>query len=131
MSKLTRDQILQADDKVTEEVSVPEWNGEVTVRNLTGKERDEYEAGIAIQTRNGVKVNLAQARAKLLVKTIIDDKGERVFTEKDINALGDKSAQALQRVFEVASRLSGLSKEDVEELLGNSEEDQSDGSISS
>ena len=130
MQALSREQILQADDRVTEEVEVPEWGGTVTVKNLTGKERDDYEASIVLQTRAGVKVNMAQARAKLLVKTVVDGEGELLFTEKDIAALGDKSGSALQRVFEVASRLSGLSAEDVEELLGNSEADQSDGSIS-
>lgn len=129
MAKLTKEQILQASDKVTEEVPVPEWGGEVLVRNLTGKERDEYEASITLQTRQGVKVNLAQARSKLLVKTIVGEDGERLFDDKDIQLLGDKSAQALQRVFDVATRLSGLSKEDVEELLGNSEDGQSEDSI--
>lgn len=129
MAKLTKEQILQASDKVTEEVEVPEWGGEVLVRNLTGKERDEYEASITLQTRQGVKVNLAQARSKLLVKTIVGEDGERLFDDKDIQLLGDKSAQALQRVFDVATRLSGLSKEDVEELLGNSEDGQSEDSI--
>jgi hypothetical protein len=33
--------------------------------------------------------------------------------------LGEKSAAALQRVFEVGQRLSGLSDGDVEELAGN------------
>jgi hypothetical protein len=43
-----------------------------------------------------------------------------VFTDADIVALGAKNAAALNRLFEVAQRLSGLRGEDFEELLGNS-----------
>ncbi|MFE3382838.1 hypothetical protein [Streptomyces anulatus] len=39
----------------------------------------------------------------------------------EIKRLSDKNAEALQRVVDVANRLSGLSQEDVEELTGNSD----------
>ena len=48
----------------------------------------------------------------------------------DISVLGQKSAAALQRVFNVAQRLSGFSDEDLEELAKNSSDAQSDGSTS-
>ena len=44
---------------------------------------------------------------------------ERVRTQ--IDALGAKSAAPLDRCFEVAQRLSGISEADVEELTKNSE----------
>ena len=46
MTILTRDQILQANDLVTETVEVPEWGGSVFVKSLTGVERDQFEAAI-------------------------------------------------------------------------------------
>jgi hypothetical protein len=47
-----------------------------------------------------------------------------------VEALGKKSAAALNRVFEVAQRLSGITDDDVEELAKNSVGGPSDGSIS-
>jgi hypothetical protein len=49
----------------------------------------------------------------------VDDDGNRVFGDNDIEVLGGKSAAALNRLFAVASRLSGLSGSDVEELTEN------------
>ena len=46
MKALTRDEILGADDLKTESVKVPEWGGTVLVRELTGAERDEWEASV-------------------------------------------------------------------------------------
>jgi hypothetical protein len=53
-----------------------------------------------------------------------------LFTDEDVAALGQRSAAALERVFDAASRLSGLSAEDMEELAKNSESGQSGGSTS-
>ena len=76
------------------------------------------------------KMDLRNMRAKLVALTVVDDKGKRLFRgDADVNALGRKSAAALQRVFEVAQRLSGLSDEDMEELAKNSDAGQSEGSI--
>ena len=43
---LTRDKILSADDIRSERVKVPEWGGEVIVREMTGAERDEWEGSV-------------------------------------------------------------------------------------
>ena len=45
MSKLTKDAILKAEDLPTEKVPVPEWGPgqSVTVRTMSGDERDRYE----------------------------------------------------------------------------------------
>lgn len=116
---LTRDDILAAPDVLTETVEVPEWGGSVIVRGLTGKERDAFEQSIVVLSGKTTKVNLANVRAKLVALTVVDDKGERIFSEKDAEALGDKSAAALDRIYDVAQRLSGLSREDIDELAQN------------
>ena len=43
----------------------------------------------------------------------------QVFTDDQAEALGKKSAKVLARLYNVAAKLNGLSKEDVEELRGN------------
>jgi hypothetical protein len=128
MALLTRDAILQAQDLPRELVSVPEWGGEVYVRALTGAERDAFEQSIVEQKGKSTKMNLQNMRAKLVALTVVDEEGKRVFSDADAKLLGQKSALALNRVFEVAQKLSGLTPEDVEELTKNSESDQSEDS---
>lgn len=130
MAVLKRDAILQAQDLPIELVAVPEWGGEVCVRALTGAERDAFEQSIVEQKGKSTKMDLHNLRAKLVSLTVVDEDGKRLFTDSDAKLLGNKSAVALNRVFEVAQRLSGLKPEDVEELTKNSESDQSEGSIS-
>lgn len=125
---LTRDQILSADDLKQESVPVPEWGGDVLVRGLDGEERDAYEATIISQRGTDVKMNLNNARAKLVQRSVVDGVGSRLFDESDVKRLAKKSAAALQRVYDVAARLSGLSKEDLDDLTKNSGNGQHDDS---
>lgn len=116
---LTREAILQAVDLLTEDVEVPEWGGIVRVRGLTGAERDRFEGSVVQVKGRKAAMNLHNLRARLVALTAIDEDGERLFSSKDVEALGEKSAAALERVFSAAQRLSGLSDEDVEELTKN------------
>jgi hypothetical protein len=131
MSLLSRDLILDANDLGFEDLEVPEWGGTVRVRALTGAERDAYEASMSQQRGKNYVRNLANIRAKLVVRSVVDENGDRLFTDQDANALGTKSAAALDRIFEVAAKLSRLSEEDVEELAGKSDSDPNDDSSSS
>jgi hypothetical protein len=120
VSLLTKEQILGADDRRTEDVEVPEWGGTVRVRALSGRERDAYEAGIVQVRGDGSRnVTLENIRSRLVSLTAVDESGERIFSDGDVKALGEKSAAALERVFDVARKLSGLSEDDVEELAGD------------
>lgn len=131
MKVLTADEIFDADDSAQERVPVPEWGGAVIIRGLSGAERDHYEATIMAQDKKGnVKMRLANARAKLVVAAAVDAEGKPLFDEADVKRLGRKSAKALQRVYDKASELAGLSDDDLEDLVGNSDADQSDDSIS-
>jgi hypothetical protein len=122
-SYLSRAAILRADDRPTEEVRVPEWadpeTGADTVlaRGLDGRGRDSYFASMAVQGRGGLRsMDITNATAKLVASCIVTEDGEPLFTMDDIDALGQKSGAALNRVFEAAQRLSGLSEEDMEEV---------------
>ena len=56
-----------------------------------------------------------------MVLCTCDAEGARLFTDQDADKLGKKSAVAVNRIFEVARRLSGMTEEDLEEMAGNSE----------
>ncbi len=117
---LGRDAILKAADLKTETVAVPEWGGSVLVRELRGRERDEWEGSLTVQRGQQMVPDTANMRAKLAARCIVDSDGEPLFTQQDVAALGELSAAALDRVFDVASRLSGLASASVEEKAKNS-----------
>jgi hypothetical protein len=120
---LSREAILQAQDIQIEEVQVPEWGGSVYVKGMTGTERDAFEMSIVRTKGKSTEINMNNIRAKLAASAICNEQGARLFTDADVKALGGKSAAALQRVFEVAQRLSGIGDEDVKELAEGLEAD--------
>ncbi|MHC3391293.1 hypothetical protein ACLQ2E_17835 [Streptomyces lavendulocolor] len=129
---LSAEQILDAEDLDYEDVPVPEWGGTVRVRGLSGTDRDKIEASMANSAGTALAVDkLAGFRARLAAAAIVDENGKRMFrSEAETRRLGEKSATALQRVCDVAMRLSGLTEDDQAELLGNSEPGQSEPSTS-
>lgn len=136
MGLLSKQDILKADDRPVEEVSVPEWGGTVLVRGLDGEGRDEFFASMAVirDPRKPPSLDTANSTAKLVARCILDpDDPERerlMFTQQEVAALGRKSGAALNRVNEVVQRLSGLSEEDMAELGKGSASTPSDGSTS-
>lgn len=130
MPVLNRESILKVSDIRKELVPVPEWGGDVYVRSLTAAERDNFEAGLIRQLNGKQTINLQNARAKLAVMAICDETGARLFTDADMKELSSKSAGALQRVWIVAQRLSGITDSDMEELTKNSESGQPEDSSS-
>ena len=126
MKRLTKDEILAVDDVQSEDVEVPEWGGVLTVRGLTGYERDKFET--SLQHPKTGKVDTSNVRAKLLVLCVVDESGQKVFKPTDFAALGNRSAKVLERLVNVAKRLSGMDEEALKEIEGNSEGSQSDDS---
>ena len=120
MSLLSKTAILAAQDLQTEELEVPEWGGAVRVRSFTGRERDAFEASMVRGDGRDRKVDLTNMRARLVGLTVIDEAGQRLFTDEEVDLLGAKSGAALDRVFAIAQKLNGLSGADVEELSKNS-----------
>lgn len=109
------DEILAIDDQETEDVYVPQWDTVVTIRSLTGMERDKYEASLVSYDRNErgqpqVKsMEFDNLRARLVALVAIDTKGTRLFTsQQHVLALGEKNANALDLLFQAAQRVSKL-----------------------
>lgn len=132
MTALTRDAIIQADDRKMERVDVPEWGGHVFVRSLTGRERDAFEADINKPSRKGKgENNFDNFRAKFVALCMVDEDGQQLFkTRQEIAMLGSKSVAALQRVFNKAQELNGMSDEDVEDLTEDFDQVPEEDSIS-
>ncbi len=121
---LSKAKILAANDNKLETVSVPEWGGDVCIKVLTGTDRDSFEEAYSDQ-------KMKNFRSRFLVLTLCDDSGERLFTEKEVDELGKKSAVVLARLFDRAWSLNAFRNEDVEQLGNDSSGDPSDSSTSS
>jgi len=121
-----RDSILAAEDLPREQVQTDEWAPFgvpfVYIRALSSSERDAYELSLQITTADGRRVpnpRLKNVRAAFVAKVLVDEDGERVFTDKDTAALAEKNAAVLDRLFDVGRRLSGMQSDDELEEEGN------------
>lgn len=115
-TKNLRDLILAASDRQKEKAEVPEWGITVFITTMSGTERDAFEAEIVTLRGKKTDLNLKNIRAKLLVRTMVDESGQRIFSDADAGELGKKSASVLSRLYEIAQKINGLREEDVEEL---------------
>jgi len=130
MPFLTRDAILEADDTKYETVECPEWGGDVRLRSISGAKRDQYEASLVEERGGSRKMNLRNARAKLIVLTAVGEDNRPLFTSEDLRALGNKNAAPLDRLFDAAKRLAGMSDDDVEKMTENFGETDDEGESS-
>jgi hypothetical protein len=122
---LDREAILGAQDMRQEEVQVPEWGGSVLIRTMTGKERDTWEESHIDRTGLQPVLDLTNARASLVALVCVNAEGKRLFTQKDVEALGEKNGKALDRIYSAAQVLNGLTQPSVEAARGNSGGDRS------
>lgn len=128
MSKpLTAEEILGLEDRKVERVACPEWGGHVFVRSLSGEELDAWEveqyerSRIEKEEGQDSQAMLRNLRARLVSRCASDESGQALFTPEQAHALGKKNGKALKRIFDAARKLNGMTPEDEQELLGNSE----------
>lgn len=123
MALLSKDQITAADDRQWEDVPVPEWGGEVRVLGMSGTDRNAYQSSLIVIGTNGKpqRVNLTDQLAKIVAKCLVGEDFQRLYTDKEVAVLGAKNGAVLDRLADVAKRLSGLDEKAVEAAAGNSE----------
>ena len=123
-----RDAILAADDLPRVEVQTPEWAPfgvpTVFVRGLTAAERDDYEQSLTERTPDGsvrAKAKQSNLRASFVVRVLVDADGERIFTDRDVDALGKKNAAVIDRLWDEARELSGMGTPEANPSTGDQE----------
>ena len=133
MSSLSKAAILAAAAAALprERVEVPELGGYVMVQGMSGTDRDAWEKSLVVGRGKRRDVNTENVRAKLAVRCLVDDDGARLFEDGDVAILGKLRVDVLNRIFETAQRLSGVSDEDIDELKKSSAPEAGSGSSSS
>ena len=109
---LTKEEILAADDLPSETVPCKAWKGEVRVRAMNGEVREEFEVA-------DFKANRKHHAARIVAYCVVDDKGNRVFSDADIEALALKNGDALLDIVLVAKRINGMMPGEVEKVVKN------------
>lgn len=108
---LTRGAILGAQDLASEMLDVPEWGGQVRVRELSAAQMAAFKARSvdAVDTNSRTVKDGAALFALscwVVAQGVVDADGARVFGDEDVDALGGKSDQVIERL---AERILGLS----------------------
>lgn len=99
-------------------VPVPEVGAGVAIRlrNLTARERDDYEQDVQVKTKKGYELDPVHIREKLIIRTAVKaDSDELLFDESDLPRLANMPAHVIIRLFRAAQELCGLT-EDPEEV---------------
>jgi hypothetical protein len=112
-----------------EQVDVPSL-GRIVVWGLTSGEKDDYENNVFSFSGRSRQMQLRHARAVLLLMTVHDQHGKRMFGEADMGRLEQIPANIADPILDVARRLSGMKAGEVEELAKNSATVQSEDSTS-
>ena len=118
---LDKNAILAQNDIVTEDLYIPEWGAWVKIKTMSAAERDYFEASTIARDGKKMQINMQGIRARLCALCLVDEAGNRIFSNEDEYALGTKNAAALDRIFTAIQRLNGLREEDVEALVKNSD----------
>lgn len=126
MTTLSRDAILAANDIKAETLSVPEWGGDVRIAVMSGLARDLF-----VEMQNDGQTAYSLFQARLIAATVVDDRGDLLFTAQDVEKLRGKSRAVLDRLTQEAVRINGMSVEAIERNEKNSGADPSGDSGSS
>ena len=123
MTVATREMFLKAYCPVIEEVPLPELGDGVVirVRGMTTRERSEFERQFVSKSGTRLDGRTQEMRERLLVWACVDENNLPLFNMADIRALGEQNSIVTERIVDVAQRLCGMGKSDVEELVKNSE----------
>lgn len=112
-----RNEILSKDDIKEKKIKVEEWDCEILVKGLTGKERSEVLNNAL--TKNNT-FDFSRAYADLVIATAHDpETGKKIFNKTDRDALNNKSGSALEKIAGVAVDLSGLGKGQLSKVVKN------------
>lgn len=124
MAILGRTQVDAAPDLKHIDVDVPEWGGTVRLAELSSRDRSIIEAttigvkGQAVQIRIEAFKTL---RERVVAAAMVDDQGIRLYKDTELDALGKKSGQVVERLFDIVQDLSGMTPKAAQDAEGNSE----------
>tara|TARA_Y100000004_G_scaffold78220_1_gene88071 strand:- start:460 stop:864 length:405 start_codon:yes stop_codon:yes gene_type:complete len=111
---------------------IPELELRVRIQSLTEREKAGYETAVLSKSGRGVSRRaLLDATRRLCVLCMVDEKGERLFGENDVEALADVDAFVITKISKACEQHVGMGDGDIEQLAKNSVEMHADDLVSS
>lgn len=121
MRCLTRDEFLTADDLPLTPVKLPGVYGDDAwfyIRTMTGTERAEVERQ-HFADGDTPKDDPGKFRSTLLILCVVDKDGKQIFKKEDADKLLSKACTGIEAMVDVALRLNGFTKDDVDQIEKN------------
>jgi len=101
MKLMSKTDILSVSDLPCIDIEVPEWGEDVAVRIK--------KLSLAqFATFLNEKFDGADYFYRLIAYSLVDEEGKRLFTDAEAKKLGEKSTEAMTRIFEQIKALNGL-----------------------
>ena len=104
MKRLTRDDVLKADDLLTQEIEVPQWGGTIIIKALSLGAKNKIDQ----QTKDGSGKTDPE---KLTMLFLMEGIHEPKFTMADYEALKGKNNGVLEDIVKKIMKLSFVSAE--------------------
>jgi hypothetical protein len=121
---VTKEMFLRSYKPPVEDVPLPEIGPGVVirVRGMTTRERSDFERQFMSKSGERIPGRTQEMRERLLVWACVDENNVPLFSMSDIRAIGEQNSVVTERIVDVAQRLCGMGKVNVEEIEKNSEE---------
>lgn len=118
---LSREELLKGIFLRQESLDIPELGGRVILQEMSAPDYLTYQKFLQEDAPEKGQVNMQTAYAKMAVRGIVDEKGERVFQDEDVSHLARMPYRILGPIAEAFTRVNGATKEAQEEAVKNSE----------
>jgi hypothetical protein len=115
---LSKDAIFSVNDSDLVEFSVPEWDGTILLRSMSGKQRNDYEHWASTQSKAKVP-DYRGIRERLIINCVVDENGEQLFSESDIAKLSEKNSEVIDRIHTKCRVICGMDEDAVEDAVKN------------
>jgi len=113
---ITRDALLAVAALKHEDVIVPGLPAPVRVSEMTMTDRDAFDESCYKDAGGGKqKYSRENIRARLLVRSIVDADGNRIFTDADVAVVGKLGSGLTQPLVEAAMRINKLTAAELDE----------------
>jgi hypothetical protein len=114
---------LEAIQRKTIEVEVPEADAVFRLREMSGTDRDKFEVSAFKEDQDGKRsVNPLYLRARLVALCLVGEDNVRLYADDEIHMLSDNAAASvIGKLFAAAQALNALDGTAVEDAAKNSE----------
>lgn len=114
---INKEQFLLKRPRAVKKVFVESLGGDVLISSITAKEKEDFEEWVG----KSVKEGTGNIRARMISLSVVDDKGERMFSDADVAEIGNNQNSVIEPLYDEIMSFNKFGKKDREELEKNSE----------